>query len=207
MRSIRQFERSGGIIAENLNQFMEQHDSSIYALPAPDGIVLSTAQMLPGCCIAGGAALAMFTGEINKIKDWDLFFTSKQALLEAQETFEGKGFRRMEGGSTLARTYTKYPVVVQLVKRRYYSTIDEIFADFDLSVCCVAICGQDICYTCISAKHIKSRKYDLVRAEDASLCLQRVARYGEKGFFPSEAFISDFLEAVLDGMPLRKDYY
>jgi len=206
MRKIPQFEDSENILTENLGQFIESRGSSIYSLPPVDGIVLSTAQSLPGCCVAGGAALALFTGEINRIKDWDLFFTSEPAVEEARRIFEGRQFKEA-GTSPFCKIYTKHPVIVQLVTRSYYPTIGHIFADFDFSVCCVAVSGQDICYTRTSKKHIKDRKYDLIRAEDAALCLKRIARYGEKGFFPSDDFAEDFVYAVRNGLPLRREFY
>jgi hypothetical protein len=206
MRNVKQFESSKEIISENLIQFMENHNSSIYSLPAADGLVLSTAQALSGCCIAGGAPLAMFTGEINAIKDWDLFFTSRAAFSEAQKVFEERKFSRTDK-SRFSITYTKHPVIVQFVTR-WYSSIGEIFDNFDFSVCCVAINGQDICYTKTSAKHIKERKYNLIHTETADLCLKRIARYGEKGFFPSEKFITDFLDLLTDSeVPIRRSFY
>ena len=84
------FEHSFRVVSEDLVRFMEKQGSSIYSLPSADGIVLSIAQSEPGCCIAGGAALAIFTGEMDRIKDWDLFFTSDEAYYHTMRVLEAR---------------------------------------------------------------------------------------------------------------------
>jgi hypothetical protein len=199
------FEHSFRVVSEDLIRFMEQQGSSIYSLPSADGIVLSIAQSEPGCCIAGGAALAIFTGEMDRIKDWDLFFTSGEAYYHTMRVLEARGFIATER-SRFSQTCVKRPATVQLVHRKWYGMVDDIFADFDLSVCCVAISGPDILWARGVDRHIRERKYDFGHTENAAACLRRVARYGQKGFFPSDRFVIDFLGAVESGLPI-KDFY
>lgn len=203
------FEHSPRVMTTSLVGLMENRGLSIYSLHPAAGRLLTAAQNLPGCCIAGGAPLALFTGELGTIKDWDLFFTSEEALDAAIKSLEDSGFvpalNHFE--TTLALTYVKKPVIVQAVKRRFYDTIDQIFEDFDFTVCCVAVCGNDICYTRLAERHIASRTYDLVRPHSFSMCIKRIARYAQKGYLPSERFPQNLAMAMKNGLPLRKDFY
>lgn len=199
------FEHSYRITSENLTGFLDSHGVSIYSLPPADGIVLSVAQSMPGCCVAGGAALAIFGSEMDRIKDWDLFFTGAPEFEAARRELEARGFV-MTGSSRFSLTYVRRPTAVQLVRRKFYRTIDDIFADFDFSVCCVAVNDQDILWARGVEQHIRERKYDYIHTENAAVCLRRIARYGQKGFSPSDRFVSDFLSAINNGLP-TKDFY
>jgi hypothetical protein len=176
------------IESQNLEEMFKSRRSTLMILPSVSRLVLRTAQKLDGCWIAGGAALGLFTGDVNKIKDWDLFFKSPGYWNQAKSVFENLGFveTRNSGWSV---TFSKAGVDVQLVTRHYYKQFEDIFKKFDFSVCCFAIVGEDICYYKQAKVDVGNGKLNFIHTENIATCVKRIARYGAKGYTPSDAFV------------------
>lgn len=176
------------IVRENLEELYRNRRSTLMILPSISRQVLSTAQGLDGCWLAGGAALGLYTGDVNKIKDWDLFFKSTGCWRHAREVFENLGFVK-SAESEWSVTFSKAGVDVQLVTRHYYKQFEDIFKKFDFTVCCFAIVGEDICYYKQAKIDVEKGQLNFIYTENLATCMKRIARYGAKGFIPSDAFV------------------
>ena len=176
------------IKSENLYEMFKNRRSTLMILPSISRVVLKTAQNIEGCWVAGGAALGLFTGDVNKIKDWDLFFQSSSRLNYAKEVFENLGFVKSTS-SEWSITLSKAGVDVQLITRHYYSRFEDIFKKFDFVVCCFAIVGNDICYYKQAKKDVENGQLNFIYTENLATCVKRIARYGSKGYIPSDAFV------------------
>jgi hypothetical protein len=183
------------IVKENLEELFSQRRSTLYILPSLSRKVLVTAQNLPGCCVAGGAALSLYTGDINKIKDWDLFFTGWEDYNNAIQVFKGLEFKKGDN-TRWSQTFFKAGVIVQLIHYRFCSSVEEIFRCFDFSVCCFAIDGPDIKYTKQAAEDVANNEMHLVYTDDLVATIKRIARYGQKGFKPTTKCVQQIISAA-----------
>jgi len=175
------------IITEKLDDVFKRRRSSLYVLPSIDRLVLRTAQSIDGCWIGGGAVLSLFTGDL-KIKDWDLFFKSHSHLEQAKEIFNNIGFIETSN-SEWSITLTKADVDVQLITRFYYIKFEGIFKKFDFSVCCFVIDKDNISYTKRAKEDVENKQMSFIYTENIATCIKRIARYGKKGYVPTDEFV------------------
>ncbi len=180
------------IISENLEEFFQNRRSTLYIIPSIDRTVLLTAQNLLGCCIAGGAALGLYTGEISKIKDWDLFFTGWEAHSAAARAFMNLGFK-LKDQTEWSDTFIKSGVIVQLTHYRFSNSVKGIFKNFDFSVCCFAIDGPFIRYSKQAAEDVSKGKINLIHTDNLTTTIKRIARYGQKGFVPTTNCVHEII--------------
>jgi len=176
----------------NLEDMFRDRRSTLLILPAISREALLIGQRLHGCCIAGGAPLALYTGDVHKIKDWDLFFHDHSAIGNAVTELNRFGFNYVNS-TNWSDTYEKSGVVVQIVNWRLYHSVEEIFKSFDFSVCCFAVDGPNLVFTKQAAEDVENGELNFLHTDDLIMCLKRIARYGQKGFMPSTECIKEIL--------------
>ena len=181
------------IVKVRIEDVFRDRRSTLLVLPAISREALLIGQRLYGCCIAGGAPLALYTGDVHKIKDWDLFFHDHPAMSNAVTELNRFGFTYVNSTNWSA-TYKKSGVVVQIVNWRLYRSIEEVFKSFDFSVCCFAVDGPNLVFTKQAAKDVEKGELNFLHTDDLIMCLKRIARYGQKGFMPSTECIKEIIK-------------
>lgn len=182
------------LIREPFNEVLQDRRTNIHSFPAIDKLIINTTKNIKGCWIAGGAALALYTGEYSTIKDWDVFFESSKRRDEVRKIFEEKGFvKSME--SEWSTTFHLGGVDLQLVSRHWYRDVSDIFRKFDFTVCCFAIDGNDFCYIMDAKNDVMRKEFNFIYTDNLSVCVKRIARYGAKGYYPSSQFTLDIAKA------------
>lgn len=193
------------IISENLEEMFRKRRSTLMIIPAVSKQVLDMARSLNGCVLAGGAALELYTGDVNKIKDWDLFFNNPRSYEAARETLVNRlGFKSV-GRTDWSLTYEKSGVIVQLIIKHFPRTLGQLFRNFDFSVCCFAVRGDDIYYTKQAVEDVAAGQLNLVYVDNIITTIKRIARYGKKGYMPTTQCVKDLLEHA-DDIPDDGDY-
>lgn len=194
------------IVTTDLVDMFHKRRSSLLILPAISREALLIGQRLHGCCIAGGAPLALYTGDVHKIKDWDLFFHDRPALDNAIRELVRFGFTHVNS-THWSDTYEKSGVLIQLILWRFYCSVEQIFRSFDFSVCCFAVDGPNIMFTKQAAEDVVKRELNFIHTDDLGMCIKRVARYGQKGFMPSTECVKKLVEMANGVAPDEiKDY-
>ena len=192
--------------SEKLKDVFEKRRSTELVLPTTDLKVLRIAQNIPGCFIAGGAALALYNGEFNFLKDWDLFFSSRGTYKRAYDVFRDMGFyHKMDSrfGSTLElKGYGgSRSTKINLIDWFFPNNIKEIFDSFDFAICCFAVLGDTLYYTKGAQDDEEKKILNVVtlKEENIVLTFKRIARYGFKGYTPSNEFVLKFEELFNKG--------
>lgn len=182
------------LIRKNLAELFKERRSTLYILPGICRSILSLAKKTD-CWIAGGASLALYSGDVNKIKDWDLFFKSPHHLLETRIEFENFGFKHI-CDSEWSQSFQMSETIVQFVNRHYYLKVEDIFKKFDFTICCFAVEKDNICFTEQAKNSYETKEFDFIFTENIPTCIKRIARYGAKGFIPSNKFVYDFSNLI-----------
>jgi hypothetical protein len=133
------------LVIESFNNVLQRNNVSLDLLLPIENLVIVTAQDLD-CWVAGGAPLALYSGDIKNIKDWDLFFEDVESLILAKNKYKSLGFEETKV-SEWSHSLKQSNVIVQLINRKFYKNVGEIFGNFDLSVCCFAIEGDQFIYS------------------------------------------------------------
>lgn len=138
-----------------------------------------------GTFLAGGAVLSLMTG--NKINDLDLYFASRATVAEFIEENSGVYLHSVTDKSiSLSLSTTKYGTKeFQLIYFDSYSNADEIFRDFDFSVCQCAYSFDDkqFYFHVDFWEHLGAKK--LVFSPSTKfpiISLLRVEKYQQKSF-------------------------
>jgi hypothetical protein len=147
--------------------------------------------------IAGGACLSWYQKQACE-SDIDLFFPNQKAYDKALSLFQKlskptlttKKIIVIEVSNTdnavtfkIAKPYHK-AYDIQLIKRRFYSTVDQLFQDFDFSVCRIAWDGQRVYTDKNFATDVKTRR---LRVEKMSKHTPaRLVKYWVYGFTPTD---------------------
>ncbi len=141
--------------------------------------------MPDGTFLAGGAVLSLMTG--NKINDLDLYFSSRESVAEFIEENSGVYLHSVTDKSiSLSLSTTKYGTKeFQLIYFDSYNNADEIFRDFDFSVCMCAYSFDDKQFHFHKDfwEHLGAKK--LVFSQSTKfpiISLLRVEKYQQKGF-------------------------
>jgi hypothetical protein len=138
-----------------------------------------------GTFLAGGAVLSLMTG--NKINDLDLYFASREAVAEFIEENNGVYLYSVTDKSiSLSLSTTKYGTKeFQLIYFDSYNSADEVFHDFDFTVCMCAYSFDDkqFYFHTDFWEHLGAKK--LVFSPSTKfpiISLLRVEKYQQKGF-------------------------
>ena len=183
------------IIIQDLKGILDKRNISLDNLSDVSKEILSTAQNLEGCWIAGGAPLAIYMNKFNHIKDWDLFFDSDSSRKQAIEVFKDIGFEETYV-SDWSISYKKLGEMVQFITMDNYSKVEDIFKEFDLSVCCFAIEENHICYTYQAKYDVDNMVMNFITTKSPVIFLKRIARYGAKGFKLTTSAVVKFLQRL-----------
>lgn len=184
----------------SIDDVFKRRRSSIMSLPSIDRFILKTIMKMDNCWIAGGAALALYTGDMVHIKDWDIF-GDPSSMVILNSILREDGFKKV-GISEFGITYEKAGVLVQLITYRYPESVEEIFAEFDFTVCCFAIEKEHFCYFKSAEEDVLTKTINLIRITNLSASIKRIARYGAKGFTPSDSFVEG-LSSYIKGRPIK----
>lgn len=181
------------ILKENLNSFLKSNGLSLSILPPSVRMVIEISQRL-GCWIAGGAALAIYTKDFDNVRDYDLFFRTSEEIETARKFLRASGFA--ESLSSWSYTFIKSDVVIQLIHKNLYESVDKIFHSFDFTICCFAISDENIYYTSKAKNNLETKEFDFIFTDCVNNCFKRIAKYGVKGYVPSNKFITDFSKRI-----------
>jgi len=93
-----------------------------------------------GPWIAGGMGRQIALGESN-FADIDIWFSNpnsyEQCMLRLNDTFGNYIYETFSSDN--AKTYTIDDYKVQLIRRAYYTSVDDVFANFDFTCCQIAV--------------------------------------------------------------------
>lgn len=154
-----------------------------------------------GPWIVGGMGRQMLLGETN-FNDIDVWFRDKQqydeTLIRLSDAFGYKMYEKF--ASENAMTYKIDDFTVQLIRRKWYPSLDAVFADFDFTCCQVAV---DDNLTAYGPGVEDAKNYVLkVNKLDEKAFLARYAKYIGYGYVMDP---DDFMQ-IIENQPLNYEF-
>lgn len=176
------------------------NDITLEMLPSE----VQTLLQIDGVVLAGGAIRDLIKGA--KPKDYDLFFTSREAADEVNKWLIESCADTVGNGSTLTARFDT--LVVQSIYRNVYESPWKLIADFDFK----NVCG----FMTRTEGHFREIKKAEETGEVVVNCIQkplkelrRLAKYQQKGYQCDDAFryIVDVMSDKGAGIILMSDFY
>lgn len=173
---------------------------NLLSIPVSDIPVVSLIQpnMANGPWIAGGAVIQWYRGQVVGRHDVDVFFRDESQFnslknklqTDMRDVFDFKSSPPSNNcqlifNSANAETYQWNGFNVQLIKARYYNSVNELLDRFDITACKVATDGRSWYTNHSSAEqHIKNYVLDMEKIMP-EMAVKRMFKYWIYGYQPT----------------------
>lgn len=149
----------------------------------------------PWC--AGGAVRRIAQGREISDGDLDFFFSNRAEWAKFDKVL--KDYEELHR-SNAATTYMVNGLKVQIIKRRFYDSLDELLGDFDFTVCQVATDGKRMGHTREAIKDIDDQVLRFAPQGRISklTVIGRMVKYINHGFVPETGLFRMVVESGLD---------
>lgn len=162
-----------------------------FLLTAFDKKVLEIVQSTKGCWLAGGSALAMYVNKPEHITDWDIYYKDTAVCDILEKAFQQEGFV-FKGENRPVKNYAKDSVKVQVINSNSRELEQNFFMNFDLTICCIAVCENDFVMTKEAQRDINNKEINMVYINNEPNSKIRVEKYEKRGFKVSSNFWTEF---------------
>lgn len=194
------------MIDENLLTFsiddIEFHNKEIRKIIK----TLPTLNLVTGPWIGGGAARRLLTGE-KFSADIDIFFGDNNQ----EDKFRTKFLKRWRSALTKNPYETRYsstyfvnmgksiehdePIMIQIIKRRYYNSIEHIIDDFDFPVARIYTDGDNIILTQEALDDLSTQTLRLSGTSwHIKNSLKRLIKYSAHGYTPVPGMVAEIIQ-------------
>ena len=197
-------------LEELFNDFNVQTQSENYGKPVDavefpcvhrddsEPITLIWPDLERGPWIAGGAALRWWQGQPVGESDIDVFCANREqaeAVIERIKEY-GRWTRKFDSDNATTLSYwskdnDRKTWTIQIIKRRYYKTLQEVIDSFDMTVCEIGTGGNNWLLNKMTARDIRERNLRLKMPLQPD-AVKRVVKYWTYGYRP----VPGLLEAV-----------
>jgi hypothetical protein len=150
-----------------------------------------------GPWIAGGACLRWYQGQPVGENDIDIFCKDARQAQQVIENIKsyGRFSTKFESENAVTLSYHsgegEYKSwTLQVITRRYFSSIQEVIDNFDISVCQIGTAGNDWIIGANTARDIRERnlRMRMPLQPDAA---KRLVKYWTYGYRPVEGLVDD----------------
>lgn len=193
------FDREFNVVAEPKHK---NHDKSINVVEFPtvhksdnEPVNLIWPDIQRGPWIAGGACLRWYQGQPVGENDIDVFCANAKQAADIIENIKSYGRFTVKFESENAVTLDYWSKedyskrwTIQIITRRYFSSLEEVIGNFDITVCEVGTAGNEWRLGPFTARDIRERnlRFKLPLQPDA---LKRLTKYWTYGYRPVEGTI------------------
>jgi hypothetical protein len=167
-----------------------------------------------GPWIAGGAARRLWFGENWKESDVDIFFPSPESFYQAKEALDKRPLidtmllvkkPKKLHESTNAITYdvqigriSVTQIRIQLIKNKWYSSLDELFYNFDFTVCQFASDGSNLFARDYAVNDALGKVLKRTAGKMCPLHIKRVIKYNLYGFLADTDITRELSDSYKD---------
>lgn len=147
-----------------------------------------------GPWIAGGACLRWYQGQPVGESDIDIFCSSAEQAQSIIDEIKGYGRYSTKYESDNATTLSYYSKdsnktwTLQVIKRRYFTSLKDVIDNFDISVCQIGTAGNDWLLGKNTARDIRERnlRMNVPLQPDA---VKRLTKYWTYGYRPVDGLL------------------
>lgn len=152
-----------------------------------------------GPWIAGGAARRLYQGQALNQGDIDIFVPSYEVVNKLSKLLAGED-KQFESRAAISYRMRDSGLKVQIIKRRYYKTMEDLMNDFDFTVAQFVTDGKMVFASRAAADDLAMKRLCYAangRVEEISM-LKRLVKYANYGFMPEYGMMSGCIQSGLD---------
>jgi hypothetical protein len=159
-----------------------------------------------GPWVAGGACLRWFQGQPVGESDIDVFCANAKQAADVIERVKSYGRYSVKFESENAVTLSYYDknnnsFTIQIITRRFFSSMQEVIDNFDISVCQVGTCGTEWILGNDTAKDIREKNLRMCYPPQPD-APKRLTKYWIYGYRP----VPGLLTAIMNNPDTRWSY-
>ena len=163
--------------------------------------------IITGPWLAGGAVRKSFLGQTIENSDWDIWLSSHTQFAHAEKKLANIGATVVHRSqNSITFKYSGHSVydasqTIQLVKKRYYSSPEEIINNFDFTVCQLVTDGRSMV---MGEKTLHDLNRRLIRHTSTTLAknvINRMVKYIVYGYQPTPELL-DLIDKNFDQIDL-----
>ncbi len=147
-----------------------------------------------GAWLAGGAVRSIF--DSTPIQDYDLYFKDKNSAMHVEkylQDIKAKIIFQCPVGELT--TYQIGNCKIQCIKLFYPTSIENLFNEFDFSICQFAYDGIQLYFTKQAIKDAKKKRLSLVKITKPISTMVRLNKYIAKGYYVPDSTYKALVEA------------
>lgn len=144
--------------------------------------------MEDGPWLAGGAVRKLHLGQPIGESDWDIWFKSAQQFDRCEKYMHSLGADvaySSNNATTFKYNYNGETQQIQLIKRRFFETPQEVINQFDFSICQLLTDGNKLLLGKTTAQDLDTRTIRLGSDRMQSHVVTRLVKYIVYGYYPS----------------------
>ena len=132
--------------------------------------------------LAGGALRTCFD-ENDILKDFDIFFTNKEAIAKTKDKLTAAGFENIfTCPLELLFTFVKDDVKIQLICENIFNNPADLLNSFDIMPGCFATDGEFVYFPLDALRCVKYKRLTLNNVSYPVSTFNRIIKYKEKGY-------------------------
>jgi len=152
-----------------------------------------------GIWLCGGAMRSLITYEDPN--DFDMFFRDVEHAAAAQRILESKKFKNVfECPLGLLTTFKKDDIKIQLIKKRYYASINDVIDTFDFTATCAGTDGDIVVMSKDFIRDVRNKVLRLNKLTYPVASINRLIKYKSYGYYVSDVII-DIVERIQSNDP------
>ena len=149
--------------------------------------------------VLAGGALRTLVDPTDEICDYDIFLLDQTKLESVKTYFENLKYNKIfECPQGKLTTYKLNDDKVQIINKRSYKDCNELIGSFDITACCAAWDGENFYKHRRFISDVLNKKINLNTVEYPKATLNRIVKYGAKGYKLSRQANEYFLDLISD---------
>jgi hypothetical protein len=161
-----------------------------------------------GPWIAGGAALRWFQDQPVGENDIDVFCSSQEQAQRVIDDIKSYGRYSTKWESDNAVTLTYYTIgagkewTIQIIKRRYFMSLQDVIDNFDITVCQIGTGGNEWLLGKYTARDIREKNLRMILPLQPD-AIKRLTKYWTYGYRP----VDGLMESVKNNPVAKKNFH
>lgn len=161
-----------------------------------------------GRVFLGGGSLRTLIDKDDTINDYDIFFKDLYAAYDVMERLEKEQYEKVYSCPLgYLFTYKKDGVKAQIIKEKYYTSLEDLISTFDITACCAATDGINFTYNENFIHDVTSKQIRLNQVSYPVATMKRILKYIQKGYQISSNEIENFIRLTADNEKIDFRHY
>lgn len=153
--------------------------------------------------IAGGAGLALFTGDLSLVNDYDVYCSNEQSSFDLYQKLLNHGFvLEKQTAFAVNMRLGDFPPV-SIIRVTYFDNMEHCLDSFDFTVCQFGFGPEIACCNPLGIISHYNKKLVVHNLYPENDCLYRLVKYTKKGYDATQETLDKIHQFIVSNQPLN----